>query len=66
MGEMPRWLVEYKKRARVMDILALAFETDCDCEVCKELRKWAMELDEEITPPVPTPAKPKTKKKRKR
>ena len=64
MSKMPRWLVEYRRRARFMDILAKAFESDCDCEVCEELRKWAMELDEEFTPPVPEPTTKKRRKKK--
>jgi hypothetical protein len=66
MSGMPRWLDEYRKRAKLMDILVKAFETNCDCEVCKMLREWAMELDQSLNMPLPPEEQKKAKKKRKR
>jgi len=42
----PEWLVDFKRRIRLIDILDRAFDIDCECEICLALRKIAGELGE--------------------
>jgi len=42
----PGWLVEFRKRIRLIEIIERAFEVDCDCEVVRALREVAGELGE--------------------
>jgi len=42
----PGWLVEFRKRIRLIEIIEKAFEVDCDCEVVRALREVAGELGE--------------------
>ena len=65
MKEMPNWLKEYKKRAKLMDILVAAFEEEDCCKVVEMLREWAQELDQSFTQALPElPGEKKSKKKR--
>jgi len=42
----PDWLVDFKRRIRLIDILDRAFEVGCECEICSTLREIAGELGE--------------------
>ena len=52
----PKWLEEWKRRTRIINIIELAFETDCDCPVCEAVRELGQEM-EGLMPPS-TPALP--------
>jgi len=47
----PKWLLEFKRRTRLIEIIDLAFSNPCDCEVCTELREVAHELGDLFTTP---------------
>jgi len=49
----PDWLVDFRRRIRLIDILDRAFDVDCNCEICCSLREVAGELGETFmsTPP---------------
>jgi len=47
----PQWLVDFRKRTRIIDVIDLAFDHDCECVVCKEIRALAEELGELFVPP---------------
>jgi len=49
--DKPEWLVEFRKRTALIDIIELAFDIDCNCEVCVRLRKIAKDLGSLITVP---------------
>jgi len=49
--DKPQWLIEFRKRTALIDIIELAFETNCNCEVCVRLRKIAKDLGSLITVP---------------
>jgi len=40
----PEWLVDFKRRIALIDIIESAFEDNCDCRVCNELRLVAEDL----------------------
>jgi len=40
----PDWVLEYRRRTKLIDIIAGVFEHDCDCPTCIELRKIADDL----------------------
>jgi len=40
----PEWVQEYKRRTKLIDIIAEVFEYDCDCKTCEALREIAGEL----------------------
>jgi len=42
----PEWLVDFRRRIRLIDILDRAFDVDCNCEICSSLREIAGELGE--------------------
>jgi len=48
--ERPEWLVEYRKRTSIIDVIDLAFSEACDCEVCKKLRETAKYMGELFMP----------------
>jgi len=37
----PDWLVDFKRRIRLIDILDKAFEVECECEIWLALRRIA-------------------------
>jgi len=49
----PKWIEEWRKRTRIINIIEQAFELGCDCEVCEELRDLGMEMEDmmQLTPP---------------
>jgi len=49
----PKWLEEWKRRTRIINIIELAFETDCDCEVCRAVRELGQEMEGLIPPSAP-------------
>jgi len=49
----PKWLEEWRKRTRIINIMELAYETDCDCPVCKALRQLANEMEGMMPPTTP-------------
>jgi len=48
----PDWLIEFKRRTMLIDIIDMAFNADCGCIVCEKLRAAAEELGEVLAPPV--------------
>ncbi len=42
--KLPEWIVEFKRRTAIIDIIIEAFESNCTCNVCKRLREIANEL----------------------
>jgi len=42
----PEWLIDFRKRIRLIEIIDRAFEVDCDCEVVRALRDMAGEMGE--------------------
>ena len=50
----PKWLEEWKRRTRIINIIELAFETDCDCEVCRAVRQLGEEMENLMPPSAPT------------
>jgi len=42
----PQWISEFKRRIAIIDIIALAYENQCSCDVCKRLRDVGHELGE--------------------
>jgi len=49
----PKWLEEWKRRTRIINIIELAFETDCDCEVCEAVRELGQEMEGLMPPSAP-------------
>jgi len=45
----PEWLSEWKKRMRIIEIIEKAYETNCSCEVCTQMRTLGEELGEMFT-----------------
>jgi len=41
----PKWLDEWRKRTRIIQIIEKSYELGCDCEVCKELRSLGVEME---------------------
>ena len=50
----PKWLEEWKRRTRIINIIELAFETNCDCEVCRAVRQLGEEMEGLMPPSAPT------------
>jgi len=50
----PQWLVEFRRRTAIIDIIDQAFEENCDCSICRQLRKVAADLEEFLVPPPST------------
>jgi len=48
--EKPAWLMEFRRRTSLIDVIDKAFSKDCDCEVCVDLRKAARDLGELFMP----------------
>jgi len=49
----PKWLEEWKRRTRIINIIELAFETDCDCPVCEAVRELGEEMESLMPPSAP-------------
>ena len=49
----PKWLEEWKRRTRIINIIELAFETDCDCPVCEAVRELGQEMEGLMPPSAP-------------
>jgi hypothetical protein len=45
----PEWLTEWKKRMRIIEVIEKAYEVNCDCEVCRQMRALGEELGEMFT-----------------
>ena len=43
--EKPEWLKRISQSLRFIAILNMAFEEECGCPVCQELRKLAIEME---------------------
>jgi len=50
----PKWLEEWKRRTRIINIIELAFETDCNCPVCEAVRELGEEMEGLMPPSAPT------------
>jgi len=46
----PPWLVEFRKRTAIIDIIDRAFSVNCGCDVCMRIREIADELGELFMP----------------
>jgi len=46
----PPWLVEFRKRTAIIDVIDKAFSINCDCLVCMRIREIADELGELFMP----------------
>jgi len=46
----PQWLVEFRKRTAIIDVIDTAFSINCNCEVCLKIRGIADELGELFMP----------------
>jgi len=42
----PTWISEVEKLSVVIDLIRLAYQIDCDCEVCKKLKESAQAFEE--------------------
>jgi len=42
----PSWLVDFKKRIGLIEIIDKCFDLNCDCEVCSDLREFSKEMGE--------------------
>jgi len=49
----PKWLEEWKRRTRIINIIELAFDVDCDCEVCRAVRELGQEMEGLMPPSAP-------------
>jgi len=49
----PTWISEFKRRTAIIDIIALAYENECTCDVCQRLRDVGHELGELFMPSTP-------------
>jgi len=49
----PQWISEFKRRTAIIDIIALAYENECRCDVCQRLRDIGHELGELFMPGQP-------------
>jgi len=49
--KLPTWLVDFKKRIALIEVIELAFKNKCDCEVCKKLREIAEDLGKTFSLP---------------
>jgi len=43
-------LLEFRRRTALIDVIDLAFNHDCSCEVCTEIRKIASDLEDLFMP----------------
>jgi len=50
----PKWLEEWKRRTRIINIIELAFDVDCDCPVCEAVRELGQEMEGLMPPSAPT------------
>ena len=41
MSQMPEWVRQARAYFKLIEAVARAFETNCQCESCKLLREWA-------------------------
>ena len=72
MTGKPEWLQDWRKRTRIIDIIEKAYESNCNCEVCQDVREMGEEMGElfkQIPPQIPSipggvPASQKRRKKR--
>jgi len=72
MSKRPEWLDEWRKRTRIIDIIEKAYASNCDCEVCQDVRELGEEMGElfrQMPPQLPqfpggAPKSRKTRKKR--
>jgi len=44
----PAWLLKYKKMVKIFDIINMAFEDDCNCRACNELKEYSKDLEQEM------------------
>jgi len=49
----PPWLVEFRKRTAIIDVIDTAFSINCDCLVCVRIRDIAGELGDLFMPQRP-------------
>jgi len=49
----PPWLVEFRKRTAIIDVIDKAFSITCGCDVCMRIREIADELGELFMPQRP-------------
>jgi len=54
-AEKPQWLRDFRRRIALIEVMELAFDLECDCEVCQRLRNIAREMGEEFLPRAPSP-----------
>jgi len=48
--KVPEWLKEFRRRTALIDVIALAYESPCECEVCKRLREIGEDLGDLFMP----------------
>jgi len=58
----PAWIGEFKRRTAIIDIIALAYTHNCDCEVCQRLREVGEELGNLFMPSGPETVRIGTRK----
>jgi len=46
MSKRPEWLQDWRKRTRIIDVIEKAYESECDCDVCKLVREMGEEMGE--------------------
>jgi len=46
----PDWLIEFRRRTALIDVIDTAFSNSCNCEVCIKIREIANELGELFMP----------------
>jgi len=46
----PQWLIEFRKRTSIIDVIDTAFSVNCNCDVCLKIRDIADELGELFMP----------------
>jgi len=50
----PTWLVEFRRRMALFDIIEMAYEDGCNCPVCEKIREFGEELGQ-VLGPLPGP-----------
>jgi len=53
MSEKPGWLKRASSYALLITAVIKAFDSNCECDVCKLLREWAKSVEREGRPLAP-------------
>jgi len=42
----PDWILDFKRRIALINLIDRSFDLDCDCEICQGLRSIAKDMGE--------------------